>query len=440
VEERTGDGVRRYRTLREEERKPQRQRRREHVEIPWGDIVGVWWDDEDGDDAPAGLMLRGRRVVVNVWPRRPDFSLELLPVHTQVTGLAPGLAGTLRVWDPEDRAHLTLETAFFFPLRLGGQRIPEDPDQTRRQRRLNWLLGAKARVPSLGLAELGGQIHDFTDTMDRWRIGALDSYIYSALLNRPDADYFRRKGVAAFATWRLGNRWLLGGEYRRDSYASMVSLGPPLSIFRRDSPPFPNAPVTEARFGSIIARLEYASDGRPRDKPGSLFRGPELPLLSVEDDWPARLTLRSFATVEVARPSLGGDEGAHFWKLVSDNLLYVPTSHDDTLRLRLRAAGGEDLPLQKQESLGGWSALRGYTYKEFRGDASVLASAEYRWGFFGAFADLGSVRQEGDWTDARLGVGVNLHFGDAVELSTAWRTDDRASWIPEARLFFTRPF
>jgi hypothetical protein len=50
------------------------------------------------------------------------------------------------------------------------------------------------------------------------------------------------------------------------------------------------------------------------------------------------------------------------------------------------------------------------------------------------------VRQEGDWTDARLGVGVNLHFGDAVELSTAWRTDDRASWIPEARLFFTRPF
>jgi hypothetical protein len=346
----------------------------------------------------------------------------------------------VRLWDPGNRAHLTLESAFFVPLRLGGQHIPEDPEQTRRQRRLNWLLGVKARVPALGLAEVGGQLHDFTDTMDRWRIGAIDSYIYSALLNRPDADYFRRKGASVFATWRLGSRWLLGGEYRRDTYASMVSLTGPLSLFRRDSPPFPNAPVTEARFGSLIGRLEYASDGKPRDEHGSLFRSPELPLLSVENDWPSRLTLRSFATLEVARPAFGGEEGTQFWKLVIDNLLYVPTGHDDTLRLRLRGAGGEDLPLQKQEGLGGWSALRGYGFKEFRGDASVLASAEYRWDFFGIFADVGSVRQETGWSDARLGVGVNLHFGDEVQLTTAWRADERASWVPEARLLFTRPF
>jgi hypothetical protein len=287
---------------------------------------------------------------------------------------------------------------------------------------------------------VGAQVHDFTDSFDRWRLSAIDSYIYSALLNRPDSDYFRRKGVAAFATWRLGNQWLLGGEYRQDSYDSMVSLAPPLSVFRRDSPPFPNAPVTEARFGSVIGRLEYASDGKPRDQHGSLLRSPELPLLAVEDDWPSRLTLRSFATLEVARPGFGGDEGTQFWKLVSDTLLYVPTGDDDTLRLRLRGAGGEDLPLQKQEGLGGWSALRGYGFKEFRGDASALGSAEYRWGFAGLFADVGSVRQETGWTDARLGVGVNLHFGDKVELTTAWRADDRASWVPEARLLFSQPF
>ncbi len=440
VEEESAEGPRRYVTVREEEKKKSRRERwREHEEIPWEDVFDAWWNDDD-DDGPTGLSLRGRRVVVTVRPRRPSFDLELLPVHTQVTGLAPGLGGRLRLWDPKNRAHVTLESAFFIPLRLGGQRIPEDPEQTRRQRRLNWLLGAKARVPSLGLAEVGGQIHDFTDTLDRWRMGAIDSYIYSALLNRPDSEYFRRKGASAFATWRLGNQWLLGGEYRRDTYASMVSLTGPLSVFRRDSPPFPNAPVTEARFGSIVGRLEYASDGKPRDEHGSVFRSPELPLLPVEDDWPSRLTLRSFATLEVARPTFGGDEGTKFWKLVSDSLLYVPTTRDDTLRLRLRAAAGEDLPLQKQEGLGGWSALRGYGFKEFRGDASVLASAEYRWGFFGAFADVGSVRQETGWTDAKLGVGVNLHFGDEVELSTAWRADDRASWIPEARLLFTRPF
>jgi hypothetical protein len=37
-------------------------------------------------------------------------------------------------------------------------------------------------------------------------------------------------------------------------------------------------------------------------------------------------------------------------------------------------------------------------------------------------------------------VGVNLHFGDEVQLTTAWRADERASWVPEARLLFTRPF
>lgn len=440
IEERSEDGTRRYRTELKETQKPRRERRREHIELSWDSTFEGWWGDNEEHEKNAGLGLRGRRVVVSVSPRRPDFDWGLLPIHTQVTGLAPGLEGKLRVWDPGDRVHLTLETAFFIPLRLGGQRIPDDPEQTRRQRRLNWLLGAKVRVPSLGLAELGGQLYDFTDTLDRWRIGLIDSSIYSALINRPDTDYFRRKGASAFATWRLGNRWLVGGEYRRDSYASMVSLTGPLSVFRRDSPPFPNAPVTEARFGSVIGRLEYASDGRTREEPGSLFRSPELPLLSVDDDWPSRLVLRSFATLEVARPAFGGDEGTAFWKLVSDTLLYVPTRRDDVLRVRLRAAGGEDLPLQKQEGLGGWSALRGYGFKEFRGDASVLASAEYRWGFFGAFVDMGSVRQEAGWTDARLGVGVNLHFGDEVELTTAWRTDERASWIPEARLLFTRPF
>ena len=440
VEERGTDGTRHYRTVSDEVKPTPRERRREHVELSWDDMFEGWWGDDDEHGGSAGISLRGRRVVVSVRPRRPDFDLGLLPVHTQVTGLAPGLEGKLRVWDPGDRAHATLEAAFFIPLRLGGQRIPDDPEQTRRQRRLNWLLGAKARVPALGLAELGGQVYDFTDTLDRWRIGLIDSSLYSALLNRPDTDYFRRKGASAFATWRLGSRWLAGGEYRRDAYASMVSLTGPLSVFRRDSPPFPNAPVTEARFGSLIGRLEYASDGRTREELGSLFRSPELPLLSVEDDWPSRLVLRSFATLEVARPSLGGDEGTGFWKLVSDTLLYVPTRRDDVLRLRLRAAGGEDLPLQKQEGLGGWSALRGYGFKEFRGDASVLASAEYRWGFFGTFVDVGSVRQEEGWTDARLGLGVNLHFGDEVELTTAWRTDERATWTPEARLLFTRPF
>ncbi|MDY7226734.1 hypothetical protein [Hyalangium rubrum] len=440
-EERGEDGTRRYHTVQEApEEKSQRSRRRMHVELPWDNLVGEWWHDWDEHDAPAGLSTRGRRVVVNVRTRRPDFDLDLLPVHTQVTGLAPGLEGRLQVWDPRNRAHATLDAAFFIPFRLGGQRIPDDPEQTRRQRRLNWLMGAKVRVPSLGLAELGGQVHDFTDTLDRWRMGAIDSYLYSALLNRPDTDYFRRKGAAAFATWRLGNDWLLGAEYRRDTYATLLSLSPPLTVFRRDSPAYPNAPVTEGRFGSLIGRLEYASDGTPRRETGNLFRSPELSLISHEDHWPNRPALRSFLTLEVGRPAFGGDAEIRFWKLVSDSAFYLPTGGDDSLRLRLRAAGGEDLPLQKREGLGGWSALRGYGFKEFRGDASVLFSAEYRWSSLGAFVDVGTVRQDEGWADARMGLGASLHLGDEVALTAAWRADERATWTPELRLLFTRPF
>jgi hypothetical protein len=50
------------------------------------------------------------------------------------------------------------------------------------------------------------------------------------------------------------------------------------------------------------------------------------------------------------------------------------------------------------------------------------------------------VRQEDGWVDARLGLGASLHLGDEVQLTAAWRADERASWAPELRLLFTRPF
>ncbi|MFY0564488.1 hypothetical protein ACN28E_11605 [Archangium lansingense] len=435
-EERGEDGTRHYRPVAEESRR-KKKHWQEEVELSW-DMLADEWSRGDEEDA---ITTVGRRVVVHVRPKGSTFSVELLPMHTQVTGFAPGLAGSLTLWDVRNRAHVTLDAALTIPLRWGGQRIPGDPERTAFQRRLNWLVGAKVQVPVLRLAEVGVQLYDFTDTNDRWRMGAIDSYIYSALINRPDSEYFRRKGYTGFATWRFGPQWLVGAEYRRDTYDSLVSFAPPFSLFRRDSAPFPNPLVDEGRMTSVVGHLEYASDAERAERVGSLFRNPELSLLRNDWEWPARTSVRSLLTVEVGSPELGGGAEYRFWKVVSDNVLYVSTGHNDGLRLRVRAAGGEDLPLQKQEALGGWSALRGYAFKEFRGDASLLASAEYRWGFIGAFADVGSVHQnELGWRDPKLGVGAQLYFGDTVHLSVAWRTDERASLTPEARLLFVRPF
>ncbi|QSQ28346.1 hypothetical protein JY651_32730 [Pyxidicoccus parkwayensis] len=435
LEERGADGTRTYRTQ-EEERRHKRRREQVEFELSWRQFVDWWEHGEDGE----GISLEGKRLIVHVRPRRPDVDVDLLPVHTQVTGFAPGLAGELRIWDPKDRAHLTVDAALFIPLRLGGQHLPDDPEGTKRQRRLNLLGGAKVSVPATGFAELGVQGHDFTDTLDRWRLGDIDSFIYSFLINRPDREYFRRKGFAAFATWRWADEWLAGVEYRADRYESMRSFTPPLSLFRRDSAPFTNSPVTEGHFRSVVVRLEYTSNAEPGTKVGSLFRTPETSLFERDGDWESRASLRGLLTLEVGDGPAASGGDARFWKLVSDVSLDVPTGWKTGVHLRVRTAGGHALPEQKREALGGWSALRGVGFKELRGDVSLLATAEYRWHVFGIFTDVGSVRADKEWTEAKLGLGGSLHFGDDVRLDVAWRTDDKATATPEARLLFVRTF
>ncbi len=417
---------------------PSRPRRREHVEfeMSWWRFAN-WWEGNRRDE---GITLEGKRMVVHLRPRRPDFDVDILPLHTQVTGFSPGLSGRLRFWDARDRAHATLDAALTIPLRWGGQRLPDDPEGTRRQRRLNMLGGAKVQVPGVGLAELGAQAYDFTDTLDRWRMGDIDSSLYSALINRPDRDYFRRKGLTAFATWRWAEDWLAGVEYRRDRYESLRSFAPPFTVFRRDSAPFPNAPVTEGRFDSVVVRLEYASGAPASAQVGSLFRTPETSLFDRSGDWERRASLRGLLTLEVGNGPRSPGADARFWKLVSDLALDIPTGWDSGLSLRVRSAGGNHLPEQKREALGGWTALRGYGFKEYRGDVSVLTSAEYQWNALGVFVDVGTVRMDTTWSEARLGVGGSLHLGDSVRLDVAWRTDERATATPEARLLFQRPF
>ncbi|WP_242588908.1 hypothetical protein [Corallococcus macrosporus] len=435
VEEREADGTRRYSTREEAPRKSRRHERVE-FEVGWGRLFN------DGDDASSeGLTMEGKRLIVHVRPRPPDLDVDLLPVHTQVTGFAPGLKANLRFWDPKDRVHTTLDAAFFIPLRLGGQRLPDDPEGTRRQRRVNLLGGAKVQLPALGLEELGAQAHDFIDTLDRWRLGDFDSYFYSFLINRPDRDYFRRQGFTAFATWRWQRSWLAGVEVRGDTVSSLQSFTPPLSLFRNDHPPFPNAPVNEGRFRSAVLRLEYSGAAERGTRVGSLFRTPETSLFERHEGWKREPALRGFVTMEVGEGPGADGADARFWKLVGDVAMDLPVNWHTGLSLRLRAATGHDLPLQKQEALGGWSALRGFGFKEYRGgDSSVLASAEYRWHGLGVFADLGSVHAASEWSDAKLSLGGSFHFGDDVRFEAAWRLDDKARLTPEARLLFNRTF
>ena len=393
-------------------------------------VSGGAWYGFEGDTLVVHLHSKSSRAAVQ-W-------VELLR-HTPVTGFAPGLAATLTIYDPGDRAHLLLDGAVNVNTRrpsldaTGGTFL----QRLNAQERVDWLLGPRIRIPALGIAELGGQIHTLTDTADRWRISRIDSYLYSALFNRADREYYRRSGFAAFVTAHLFEELTLGAEYRRDRYAQLDVPPRVWSLFNRDDARYGSAPVDEGEMGSALFRLEYQSEKAPLHRVGSMWRNPETSLVEAE---PWALGLRTLDTVEVADRSLGGIFA--FTRLVSDTSLTLETGRYDTLTLRLRGAGGRDLPLQKQEGLGGWTALRGYDFKEFRGNASLLGTLQLEGRHFGAFLDVGSVHRAGaGWLDPKPSAGALFSFADgSTRAEAAWRLDGRARLLPDFRILFSVPF
>src|SRR5262249_28252951 len=154
-------------------------------------------------------------------------------------------------------------------------------------------LGTRVRIPVLGIAELGGQIHNLTDTNDRWRISPIDSYLYSALFNRSDREYYRRTGFAAFITAHLFEELTLGAEYRRHWYGARALPGGVWSVFNNGDVPYGSAPVDEGEMGSAVFRLEYHSEKAPLHRVGSMWRNSETSLVEGE---PGTIGLRTINT------------------------------------------------------------------------------------------------------------------------------------------------
>ena len=368
--------------------------------------------------------------------------IELLR-HTPVTGFAPGFAGTLTIYDPGDRTHLLLDGAVNVNTKRSSTDVQNGTylERLSAAEKVDWLVGPRLRMPGLSIAELGGQIHTLTDTSDRWRISAIDSYIYSALINRADREYYRRSGYAAFLTLHLAEILTLGAEYRYDRYAALDIPSSLWTVWNRDEPLYGAAAVDEGEMGSAVFRLEYRSEKVSLHRVGSMWRNSETSLVDVPrnpDEDARQLGLRSMNTFEVADPSLGGT--FKFTKIVSDTFLTLETGRSNWLTLRLRGAGGHDLPLQKQEGLGGWTALRGYDFKEFRGTASMLATLQLEGRHFGAFFDVGSVRNAGNWMDPRPSVGAIFTFANgSTRAEAAWRLDGKAKAAPDFRILFAVP-
>lgn len=427
VVEEQQQGQQTYR-VEEGERRARRHRVTLHVDseeeedqefsLPFG--IPLDWSHSSSD----AVQVEGRTARLYFDQDRTDLDTDWLELlrHTPVTGFAPGLGLTGWLYDPQNRAHLGVDAS----LSLNTSRSAQPVD---------FLVGPKVQLPGLFIAELGGQIYALTETSDRWRVSRIDSYLHSMIVSHPHADYYRRTGVSAFVTAHLARQFTVGAEYRNDLHASMETVVGP--TFLAQTAHF-NPSVDEGRMGSMVLRAEWSTQKVGLDQVGGRRRAPELSV--VDRDWYGELEpgFQTVNTAEFADPRLGGR--FQFFRVVSDNGFHLRTGDDQGLRLRVRAAGGRDLPAQKREALGGWNALRGYDFKEFEGDLSVLAMAEYHFGFLSAFADGGTVRAATGWLAPKVGLGAAINLGSHFQVAAAWRTDERARLLPEFKAVLNRTF
>jgi hypothetical protein len=427
------------------------------VDFGWDDLTDALdrlgdddFDDDDRDRDDCGTRstwyeLRGRQLVVHLRFHRVDFDGDALDLirHTPVTGYAPGFLLSLRAWDRADRVHFRFDTQFNLNTRTAS--IPAVHDgalaELAAAERIDVLVAPSLSVPSLGLAELGVEGFALTDSEDDWRVTRLDSYLNSALFGRAERDFYRRAGVGAFVTFHVLDQLTFGGEYRFERQLSLAKAKDTDTIFT-DGDDRPNPAIAEGLYGTLLLRAEWATRGAGfHDVDANARRRPVLGTWIDRDGiGRAESGLRTIATFELADPSLGG--AAKYWRASSDSVLSLATGNDQGVSLRVRVSGGHDLPLGKQEALGGWGSLRGYDFKEYAGgDVSLLSSLEYRFDAISLFVDAGAVRAPGgDFEGPRLGLGTALNLGDSGQLAFAWRTDEDAEAVPEIRLLFGRPW
>lgn len=255
------------------------------------------------------------------------------------------------------------------------------------------------------LASVGLEVHDLTDSEDNWLISQDENSLASALLRRDFRDHYHRRGGSLYTTHNVGGVLQVGARWARDRFSSMdTATGWALFNNGWSSPVFRDNP--EIDTGDVVSvRADVQLD--TRSHVGAPARG-----------W----FVNAFA--ERSGGVLGGDY--RFKRYLLDMRRYQPMGPGTRLDLRLRGATAKgDLPQQYVYHLGGFGSVRGYGFKAFSGDRSVLINTQYwvnadrHWSAdlpfegmgFGAFFDAGAAWFAKDRSDPFTGLG-DLSLGD----------------------------
>lgn len=293
--------------------------------------------------------------------------------------------------------------------------------------RAGYAVGAERPFFADGVLQVGASLHDLTASDDGWRITDVEQSLVALGFRNTFREYYRRKGYQLHAAVRplAAHEWLLA--WRDDEHLNLINRTD-VGIFRDDHEFRPNVEIREGELRALLAGYTFDSRGLARESPGERYRRHQVDNLFgdfTSTDHGVRIDWRS----EFAPDGLGHD--FDFSRHIVHARTWLELSPGRRVSGRLLAGFSDGvLPPQRLFALGGIGSVRGYRFKEARGDGQLLLNAEFQQRLHGlsglAFFDAGRVFTPAiDSTDDWLtGVGLGVGFGDHARIEFGWRLDD----------------
>jgi len=395
-----------------------------------GDVVQTTWTgvrvEEDNDhvqtkiagikEGPQKVKEWDKRQATKRWCEEDEEMDEFLFRYNRVEGLVLGFQLPRHHWDEASKFNVAVygQAGYGF-----------------KSKKIQYQLGLERWFFDTFRFTVGGEVHDFTDTQDKWIIPTFENSLAAILFREDFHDYYRRVGASAYVMQNITANFRMSVGYCKDKYYDMEKVTN-WSVFGGDKK-FQENPLIEQggmEMNSLFA--EIGLDTRNSMK-------------YPTQGW--YITLKG----EFAGSDLN-DNGIDFDRFIADVRRYQPLGYGENLDFRLRMGTSRgDLPMQFRYDLGGISTLRGCRFKEYEnGDRMILGNVEYRIygseGFMKEFEDINLIlfvdaglvwNAENNsspeksfkhltWDDLKTDVGIALSNQDGnVRLSFAQRMDDR---------------
>jgi hypothetical protein len=384
------------------------------------------------------LIERGGRRVL-VIPLHEDSARFNLGVGTDaredlyspVDGFTPALQLEGAAFDPDARNY-TLFSGFA-SYKFG----PERP---------GYSLGMERNFGGAVRAYAGVEIHDISDSDDRWRIGSAEQTLVSLAFKNTFRDYYRRRGLQVHGGVRTRRNHEFTAAWRRDRHEPLANTTN-YSFFRDDHAFRENPAVLPGDVHAIVLGYTYDSRALEATSIGAAYRR------HLMEDLFRGATRRGFGwrfdwTGEIAGHGLGGDREYH--RHIFNTRAYVPLAPRQSISARLILGDSEGpLPVERRFALGGIGTVHGYRFKEAVGERMALVNLEYRLDLTGngdaewphrglgavLFYDAGRVgrpliESTASWLNG-VGLGLEIAF---FRIEVGFRASD----IPSSRQILVR--